>query len=70
MHTARRAAAWAAWAEWTCNIRYCRRTLQVPVAVKQSGLRPALVYGAPGRRVVHSGVGCAVASLPQVPSAS
>ncbi len=36
MHMARRAAAWVAWVEWTCDIR------QVAVTVKESGLRPAL----------------------------
>src|ERR1700730_16220386 len=39
MHMARRAAAWAAWAAWTCDIRHCGRNLQVPVTVKESGLR-------------------------------
>jgi hypothetical protein len=42
MHMARRAAAWAV---WTCDIRHCRRNLQVPVTVKESGLRPALCFG-------------------------
>src|ERR1019366_7390109 len=51
MHMARRAAAWAAWAAWTCNIRHCGRTLQVPVTVKESGLRPALSLGALGDRL-------------------
>src|ERR1700690_3445057 len=48
MHMARRAAAWAAWAAWTCNIRHCGRTLQVPVTVKERGVRPALFLGALG----------------------
>ncbi|SRR5882672_4532720 len=47
MHMARRAAAWVAWAEWTCSIRHCRRNLQVPVTVKESGLRPALCFCCP-----------------------
>ena len=39
----------AAWAAWTCNIRHCRRNLQVPVTVKESGLRPALCFWASRR---------------------
>jgi|SRR6267154_1045430 len=48
MRMARRAAAWAAWAEWTCNIPL-QRTLQVPVTVKESGLRPAFCFVRPAR---------------------
>ena len=33
MHMARRAAAWVAWAAWTCNTRRCGRSLHWLVAV-------------------------------------
>jgi hypothetical protein len=47
MRMARRAAEWVAWAEWTCDIR------QVPVTVKESGLRPALCFGRQQNRRVE-----------------
>jgi hypothetical protein len=44
MHMAPRAAAWVAWAVWTCN------TPHQGIRSKESGLRPALFFGgAPGR---------------------
>jgi hypothetical protein len=43
MHMAHRAAAWVAWAVWTCN------TPQQGIWSKESGLRPALFFCAPGR---------------------
>ncbi len=46
---ARRAAAWA---EWTCNIRYCRRTLQAPVNSQRERASARFFYGAPG--MAHS----------------
>src|ERR1700722_21032591 len=42
MHMAPRAAAWVAWAVWTCN------TLQQGIWSKKSGLRPALFFWAGG----------------------
>jgi hypothetical protein len=39
MHMAHRAAAWVAWAVWTCN------TPQQGIWSKESGLRPALFLG-------------------------
>jgi hypothetical protein len=42
MHMAPRAAAWVAWAVWTCN------TPQQGIRSKESGLRPALFFDAPG----------------------
>jgi hypothetical protein len=44
MHMAPRAAAWVAWAEWTCNIRHCRRTLQVALQSRRAGFGPLSVF--------------------------
>jgi hypothetical protein len=41
MHMAHRAAAWVAWAVWTCN------TPQQGIRSKESGLRPALFLCVP-----------------------
>jgi hypothetical protein len=45
MHMAPRAAAWVAWAAWTCNIRHCRRNLQVPLLSKGAGFGPLPFFG-------------------------
>jgi hypothetical protein len=43
MHMARRAAAWVAWAAWTCNIAPLQATPAIAGnGLKESGLRPAL----------------------------
>jgi hypothetical protein len=56
MHMAHRAAAWVAWAVWTCNIP------QRGIRSKESGLRPALFfwggYGG-GRSYVGDAAGAA-----------
>jgi hypothetical protein len=39
MHMAPRAAAWVAWAEWTCN------TPQRVFGQKRAGFEPALFFG-------------------------
>jgi hypothetical protein len=49
MHMAPRAAAWVAWAAWTCKV-WVRRLepSRKDFDVEKSGLRPALLFGAPG----------------------
>jgi len=45
MLTVRRAAAWVAWAEWTCSIAPLQATPAIAGnGLKESGLRPALFF--------------------------
>jgi hypothetical protein len=50
MHMARRVAAWVAWAAWTCKIAPLQATPAIAgYSLKESGLRPALFFGAASR---------------------
>jgi hypothetical protein len=50
MHMAPRAAAWVAWAVWTCNTRFAGASLRSGDCLEESGLRPALFMGRPAGR--------------------
>ena len=63
MRTARRAAAWVAWAVWTCKIARLQATPAIAgYSLKESGLRPALFFGAPAGRArkVTRVLGCSI----------
>jgi len=50
MHMAPRAAAWVAWAVWTCNTPHCGAHLQWSGdSRKRAGFGPLFFCGAPGR---------------------
>jgi hypothetical protein len=67
MHMAPRAAAWVAWAVWTCNTRFAGASLRSGYCLEESGLRPALFLGRLRWGRTHSEVRLGWNLLPTVP---
>jgi hypothetical protein len=63
MHMARRAVAWAEWAEWTCKSDIAGETRRSRLQSKRAGFGPLSFFGAPTANPLISRVSCCEAAI-------